>query len=96
MTTPPARPTADVSTRLFRMTVAELREQLADAPDWAEVRLNLPLGDVDAYVDTAVADADYGRGFFTLTPDESNPRIPEPPGANDDQAEKNEREARQG
>ncbi|MCY0922879.1 hypothetical protein OS965_32850 [Streptomyces sp. H27-G5] len=72
----PVHTPAFVSSRLARMTVAELRAKLADLPDWAEVRLHVPTW--DGPVETAVWDLEYSRGLAVLVPDENDPTLPRP------------------
>lgn len=63
-------PLTGVSSRMVRMTVADLRGQLAELPDWAEIRIGV------GFVQVAVWEAEYRRGFLVLAADESDPSLP--------------------
>ena len=86
MTTTGRKPNAlmHASARTVRLTVGELRERLADVPDWAEVRIT-DIPTEAGYDDAAVWDLAYARGVLEIVTDDS--RLPSPRGAYDEEGE---------
>ncbi|WP_438297749.1 hypothetical protein [Streptomyces sp. HUAS TT7] len=60
---PLSGPLPGASRRLVGMTVEDLRHQLADLPDWAEVRIDV------GFAQPAIWEADYRQGLLLLVAD---------------------------